>query len=82
MTATRISIKDSIEITNHIVICGLHPSLYNFILPFRAKFLKELKYIVIISEETPEDLWDYIKRFPKIIFIKVHKKIEFFSNHY
>ena len=41
MAVTPISIKDSIEITNHIVICGTHPSIYYFILPLRAKYLKD-----------------------------------------
>lgn len=41
MSVTPISIKDSTEITNHIVLCGIHPSIYYFILPLRAKYLKE-----------------------------------------
>ena len=35
------SIKDRDDISNHIVICGLHPALVHFILPLRAKYLKE-----------------------------------------
>lgn len=50
MAATHISIKDSLDVTNHIVVCGIHPSLYYFILPLRAKYLKEWQYIVILSE--------------------------------
>ena len=42
MSVTPISILDSTEITNHIVVCGIHPSIYYFILPLRAKYLKEL----------------------------------------
>lgn len=67
---TLISIKDSIKVTNHIVLCGIHPSIYYFILPLRAKYLKEYQYIVILSEEQPTKIWNDINRFPKIIFIK------------
>lgn len=42
MSVTPITIHDSPEITNHIVVCGIHPSIYYFILPLRAKYLKEL----------------------------------------
>ncbi len=42
MSVTPISILDSTEITNHIVVCGIHPSIYYFLLPLRAKYLKEL----------------------------------------
>ena len=72
MTVTPISIKDSIEISNHIVLCGIHPSVYYFILPLRAKYLKEWQYIVILSEDKPTEIWEYINRFPKIIYIKVN----------
>ena len=48
MQATSISIENSPEITNHIVLCGIHHAIYYFILPLRAKYLKEkeLKYIL------------------------------------
>lgn len=70
MAATQITIKESTEITNHIVLCGIHPSLYYFILPLRAKYLKEWQYIVILSDQSPNKIWEFIKRFPKIIYIK------------
>ena len=70
MSVTAISLKDSTEVTNHIVLCGIHPSIYYFMLPLRAKYLKEWQYIVILSEEKPSEVWDYINRFPKIIYIK------------
>jgi hypothetical protein len=41
MSVTAISLKDTTEVTNHIVLCGIHPSIYHFILPLRAKYLKE-----------------------------------------
>jgi hypothetical protein len=31
----------STNVKNHIVLCGSHPSIYYFILPLRAKYLKE-----------------------------------------
>jgi hypothetical protein len=38
------------KLNNHIVICGIHSSLYHFILPLRAKYLKNyIQDIVIIS---------------------------------
>jgi len=30
MQVTRISIQDHSDITNHIVVCGIHPSIYYF----------------------------------------------------
>ena len=48
---TRHRINDSNAIKNHIVICGMHQELINFILPLRNKYLPEklLKWIVILS---------------------------------
>ena len=35
---TEVLIKGSnIKLSNHIVVCGLHSSIYHFILPLRAK---------------------------------------------
>jgi hypothetical protein len=28
------------KLKNHIVVCGIHSSIYHFILPLRAKYLK------------------------------------------
>lgn len=41
INVTLISLKDSIKVTNHIVLCGIHSSIYYFILPLRARYLKE-----------------------------------------
>ena len=46
MSVSPISLKDSNEIINHIVVCGIHPSIYYFLLPLRAKYLKEYLYII------------------------------------
>jgi hypothetical protein len=65
------SIRNSEVITKHIVVCGTHPSLYYFILPLRAKYLgrENLKWIVILAEDLPKELWDSISRFENIILI-------------
>jgi hypothetical protein len=70
MSVSPITLKDSSEVTNHIVVCGIHPSIYYFILPLRAKYLRETQYIVILAPEKPTEIWEYINRFPKIKYIK------------
>ena len=37
----KYSVQDSLDVQNHIVICGLHPSIYYFLLPLRARYLKD-----------------------------------------
>ena len=37
MQVNPITLKDSNEVRNHIVVCGIHPSIYYFLLPLRAK---------------------------------------------
>ncbi len=66
------SIKDREDITNHIIICGLHPSLVHFILPLRAKYLQEdsLKWIVILAPNLPQNLFEAFTKFNRIIFIQ------------
>jgi hypothetical protein len=65
------SIRNHDEIKQHIVVCGTHPSLYYFILPLRAKYLgrENLKWVVILAQDMPKDLWDSISRFENIILI-------------
>lgn len=65
------TIRNSDKITNHIVVCGTHPSLYYFILPLRAKYLGEdnQKKIVILSPDIKKELWDSISRFKDITII-------------
>ena len=73
MQITMNTIEDNQNITNHIVVCGIHPSIYYFLLPLRAKYLKELQYVVILSPDPPtNEMWDYLSRFPKLIYIKVY----------
>lgn len=64
------TLENSIEVINHIVVCGIHSAIYHFILPLRARYLKNIQYIVIISDEPirPE-IWESISRFPNILLI-------------
>lgn len=62
--------------TEHIIVCGIHSSLYYFILPLRAKYLLYHKPIVILNPEPPSsEVWESINRFPKIWFIKGNPKL-------
>ncbi|CAD8212795.1 unnamed protein product [Paramecium octaurelia] len=70
MDATSIFLLEQPEINNHIVVCGIHPSIYYFLLPLRAKYLKEIQYVVILAPEKPTDIWEYINRFPKVKFVQ------------
>ena len=65
------SIRNNSKYKDHIIICGTHSELYKYILPLRAKFLgnENLKYIVILTQNMPKNLWDSISRFEKIILI-------------
>ena len=65
-------IDEKNNIKNHIVICGMHPELLNFIRPLRSKSLpiKLLKWIVILAPTLPKEAHDILIRFPKIIFIQ------------
>eukprot|EP00744_Colponema_vietnamica_P002453 GILI01003843.1.p1 GENE.GILI01003843.1~~GILI01003843.1.p1 ORF type:complete len:913 (+),score=151.79 GILI01003843.1:165-2741(+) len=67
---TKESIKDSLEISNHIVVCGVVPSMFYFIAPLRAKYLKEFKPIVILNPTLPPDtVWRSICQFTGVYFI-------------
>ena len=65
------SIRNNSKYKDHIIICGTHRELYKYILPLRAKYLgpENLKYIVILTQNMPKNLWDSISRFEKIILI-------------
>jgi len=66
------SIKGSEEVVNHVIVCGVHPSLIHFILPLRAKYLgkENMKYIVILAPQLPQKLYNSFSRFPRMIFIQ------------
>ena len=60
------------KLRGHIVVCGIHSSIYHFILPLRAKYLKDyLQDIVIINptETVPKHIWDAISCFKRIFLI-------------
>ena len=64
------TLENSIEVINHIVVWGIHSAIYNFILPLRARYLKNIQYIVIISDEPIKpEIWESISRFPNILLI-------------
>ncbi|KAL4463512.1 hypothetical protein ABPG72_007613 [Tetrahymena utriculariae] len=62
--------ENSTDVKNHILLCGFHPSIYYFILPLRAKYLREYQHIVILSDQKPTQMWDSISRFPFITYIQ------------
>ena len=55
MNVTLASLENS-NVKNHIVVCGIHSAIKNFIMPLRMKYLKEyqLQKIVIITGEPDE----------------------------
>ena len=67
----KISIRNSKKYRDHIVVCGTHPALYYYLLPLRAKNFgrRNLKYVVILTQNMNKNLWDSIVRFEKIILI-------------
>lgn len=38
---TKINLEEDPNIRNHIIVCGLHTSIEEFIMPLRSKYLKE-----------------------------------------
>ena len=65
-------IKDRRDIKDHVIICGMHSEIINFILPLRAKYLtkKMLKWIVILAPNLPKEIQDILSIFPKIVYIQ------------
>jgi len=47
-------LEEDPTIRNHIIVCGLHTSIEEFIMPLRSKYLKasKLQKIVIITGES------------------------------
>ena len=66
------TIKDSQDVFNHIVVCGIHSSIVHFILPLRSRSLgfDNLKYIVFLSPILPPKIYEWLIMFPRIIFIQ------------
>ena len=67
----KISIRNSKKYKDHIIICGIHPALYYYLLPLRSKNIgrENLKYVVILTKNMTKNLWDSIVGFEKIILI-------------
>ena len=67
----KISIRNSKKYKDHIIVCGIHPALYYYLLPLRSKNIgrENLKYVVILTKNMTKNLWDSIVRFEKIILI-------------
>jgi len=57
--------KELSRLSNHVVVCGIHSSIYHFILPLRAKYLKNYQQdiVIITPSEVPMRVWDSIARF-------------------
>jgi hypothetical protein len=71
MINLRVASADQNIVSDHIIVCGIHPSIYYFILPLRAKYLHFHKPIVILNPEPPSnEIWESINRFPNIWYIK------------
>jgi hypothetical protein len=65
------TVKESLDIQNHIVVCGIHSSIVHFILPLRSRSIgyENLKYIVFLSPVISPKIYEWLTKFPKIIFI-------------
>jgi len=67
---TFTNIKDSEQIKDHIIVCGMHSSINHFILPLRAHYLGNYQAIVIITDESiKSEIWNRINLFPGIFII-------------
>jgi hypothetical protein len=58
--------KNFQSLKNHIVVCGIHSSISQFVLPLRTKYLKNyLQDIVIITDidPLPAAIWESISKF-------------------
>ena len=78
-TAEKITLKEvsyytidnSEHIKNHILVCGFTPSISQFVIPLRMKYLSEIIPIVILYKKPLcEKDWNSLCYFPKIYYIK------------
>ena len=79
MEVTLASLENDPRVKNHIVVCGIHSAIKSFIMPLRAKYLKEiqLQKIVIITGEPDErggdqidsEIWNQISRFQYVFLV-------------
>jgi hypothetical protein len=56
LRVTLASVENSEHFKNHIIVCGIHSAMKNFIMPLRSKSLKRehLRRIIIIMGEPGE----------------------------
>lgn len=68
----KINARNSKIYRDHIIVLGTHPALYYYLLPLRSKHIgkKNMKYIIILTQEINEDIWKSISRFEKLILIE------------
>lgn len=55
------------------MVCGIHSSIYHFILPLRAKYLKNYQQDIVIitpNSSVKGEIWDSIARFRRIYLIE------------
>ena len=66
------NIKKNTIYRDHIVVCGTHPALYYYLLPLRAKTIgkKNLKDVIILTQNMNKDLWESISKFERIVLIE------------
>lgn len=60
------------NLQNHIVVCGIHSSIFHFILPLRAKYLQQfLQDIVIVAPQNLmiDSIWDSIAMFQNVFLL-------------
>ena len=79
MQVTVASFENNPHVRNHIIVCGIHSSIKNFIVPLRIKYLKEfqIQKVVIITGEPDERsgdqidpvIWNSISRFKHIYLV-------------
>jgi len=43
MSVTLASLENNPIVKNHIVVCGIHSAIKNFIMPLRARYLREFQ---------------------------------------
>lgn len=41
MNVTKSTLENDPYVKNHIVVCGIHSAIKQFIMPLRAKYMKE-----------------------------------------
>lgn len=79
MEVTEPTFEEHMLVRNHIIVCGMHSSIKNFIMPLRARYLQtyQIQTIVIITGEPDErngslidpSIWNSISRFTQIFLV-------------